>query len=817
MNRTSSMFRFMRPRNILGFSFLTVTLTLLSLASGVDPTTSLLFVVSVYVQFFIGRTARQIFNVGYREDTLADLAISSGLGSVLSGITHVSLVDTRLSSVAWALPLLVLYPITFVRRPSVQIEPRSGTLRTDSIAGVCAVLLVVLGATYGWQFFFGVAVFLFVLLWEQSKRRRENLSQSIRKMLILGSLSAIALLVGLVQFSQKSRFWWMVNSDISFTEVNAQSLAYSGFSNHLALLGESPLGRYHWFPFAWSGSMHRFIDAQPWWVTTRLAHVVWVGLLCMVIWSLVERNSKLPASANVLISAVSALVAGSVGYNYTAMFGVAFVALIIYTYLIKQRDSSQSDVILCYVVLSTGLVLSKPQLSLPLIGGIVLTYFCTLLKSGLRIRSNLLFIVALVFPIPLAFFSQTVLVGSHISSGGALAVELVSVGSFGELGNARNLFAIPLAALVVIGWILPLVATLIISWRNKVSNDVLIPLSVISAVALAALFMTDAPFHTLGGYLSALVGCVTGIAIAWTLPNVWLVLRGNGKLIVAAFAVLISSVAGIAYWPKLLNDEPTGSVINMSIRTLKGAQWIPILLVCAVAFLVMKGIDKERIHRLATLFGPLLLISGIYSVLNVTDLYQTVIKNKTVDESVVTGLNVFDYEIAEVRNIIQKETKTRPIIGSNVFCSYGSSELCKDPNWWETYVEEFEEVYASSRCIELPYHFVDWSLAAELGQFLIQGPQMFQGLYSWCQVPPEWLSERVEKSESFGRNPNSDSFSFLCENDVNWFIADRSHTDRTSWQPYGSIRLKNDNLILIELDDFRCKGESKGVLGSEIR
>jgi len=633
--------------------------------------------------------------------------------------------------------------------------------------------------------------------------------RSTQTLILFGLLSTAAASIGVLQFLNRSRYWWMVNSDLSFSEVNAQSFAFAGFGNHLALLGNSPLGRYHWFPFVWSGSIHRFIDAQPWWVTTRLAHLVWVGLLCMVVWSVVERNSKLRTSANTLISSAAGLIAGSVGNNYTAMFGVTFVLLITYTFLFRENDSRRIDIFLVYLILSIGLILTKPQMSVPLISGITLFKLARVVKRRSNQRSIFLSVISLVLPIPIALLSQKVLAGSHISSGKALTIQLVSVGSFGELGNARNLVAVTLALLVMIGYSLPLCVILIFLQRNRANSRVVIPLSLIASVSLLALVMTDAPFHTLGGYLLALVNCMTGLAIAWTLPDVVTSLKGNRKIIGGVLVALFASAVSAVYWPKLFNDEPTGSIVNISIRTLKGASWIPVLMVCLSTLFLFNFLFKVQDVGRKVLVGLFLLFPSVYLSVGFTDLYGSVIQNKTIDDSVETGIIAFDSDLVQIREIIRADNENPQIIGSNIFCPTEASDLCSNPGWWQKYVADFDEVYVPSRCIELPYNFVDWSLAAELGQFLIQGPQMFQGLYSWCQVPPEWINQRVEMSEIFGRNPDQQSFDFLCANDVDWFVADRLLTMEDSWNPYGRVRLVSGRLILIELDRTRCAG--KGV------
>lgn len=775
-----------------------------SIASGVGLKSSLLFASAILMQLASGHLVRKVIDQRFGEKSTADYAASFAVGAVISSLFHLLLVNTIASSIAWVIPLIVLSLVRMCQRRNVASEHRHSTIELEEFLGVGSVTLILLGMSYGWHFFYGASICLFAVIYE--RRSKNSFGQTAgfgrHNLLLFAGFASVG--IAALQTFTRSPLWWTLNSDITFTEVNSQSFAFDGFENHLSLLGESPLAKYHWFPFVWSGLVHRMIDGQPWWVTTRLAHLVWVGVLSAVVWSMIRRSGVSRIIEIVFSSVVVGMVVSSIGMNFTAMFGVALALLLFYVVIYTESAVGGSERSVTHFLISVGLMLSKPQIGIPLIAALALVWILRFIRNQAKFSSTLLFLFSIVLPVFLVLISQIVFQGSVISTPQAVTLDLVSVGSFGELGNARNIFAVPLALFSILGFTLPLAIASVLGWKVKSSRDVIVASATVSTTALVVLFVTDAPFHTLGGYLWALFKCGLGVAVAVNAQ--WLLQLIRTSRISAVWLVLtaIGTSICLQFWPRLFNDEPTGSVMNMTLRVLKSADWIPIVVLAFVASVLSRNWTRR------SSISPIMLGCAAALLLSPNPLsvakssLERVTQNMSVNDERFSGVLSLDNDVTEIRKLIQDESSDANVLASNVFCPNDAAALCKEPDWWNKYVKKFEDTYVSTRCRELPYSFVDWSLSAELGQFLIQGPQMFQGLYGWCQRPSDLINNRVQLSEQFGRSPDNASFEKLCDFGVSWFISDRFMTTRESWEPFGQVRLESGRLVLIKLDNDSC-------------
>jgi hypothetical protein len=664
--------------------------------------------------------------------------------------------------------------------------------------------LLILGRTYKWQFPLGLALLAALVAWVVSGS--SGFSKSMKAIITISAvvLSVSLLILGARYVAGRSRWWWTLNSDITFTEAVAQSLGRWGFVDHVAAIGQSDLGTYHWLPFAWVGLVDRLSSADAWWISTRAAHVVFIFGSVAVLWSLFKATRSSGSYSTAFSTLIAALIGLFVGANFSGMVGTFWVILVLWYWNEVVRKSHGVAEALVLALLSFGLWLTKPQYAVPLVAGLLLVDVSRAVRQVDQHSSVYSRVAGLGGAGIVVFILQRLLAGSNVAASGVIKLDLVSLGSFGELGNARNLFALPLAAISILSTTLLLGVFLFLMRKDTSTKELRVLSAVVSILSLVAIFVTDAMFHFLGGYLIGLLWTLTGLLAGLALPNVWKLLHSQKRLMVSLCIAAPLSFFFVKYWPKFFSPNPTGSVVDMTLRTLAGAEWIP---VAAISVLITVLLRMRMLQRGSTQlnFPTVVAVSLVVLSLNPVNIAsassRVLRSNTTVDSNLPTGVVTLDNDVTQLNSTVASTVPEDALFASNIFCAYDVESLCGSEGWWTAYVQTLQEVHVPKRCYNLLIYSNDWSLPGVLERrFLIQGPQMFTG----CGPVPEWLSERVKWSEEFGRRATRSSFDALCANEVSWFIADRQLTDLQTWEPFGAIVLEQDRLVLIRLNTESC-------------
>jgi hypothetical protein len=788
-----------------GFRFLVVSglLTALLVASEVGVLSSALVSFVVGVQFLTGVFFRAAIGEGPRSSTWGDRAVSFAIGVLLTSGVHLLLLDSPVRAVGWLVPLIAFGLVAALRGGPAQSSKAPHSEWLYEVSVILAVTLIVLGRTYRWQLPLGIALFVVLLLIDSWKKIRSS-QWGLRVVLPVGIAVLVALLLlGVWHIASRSEYWWTLNSDITFTEAVSQSIARWGFVDHVAALGQSDLGTYHWLPFAWTGLVDVISGADAWWISTRTAHVVFVFGSVAGIWSILRAYLAATRTMTTWATLIASLIGLFVGANFSGMVGAFWVISIIWYWTSVVNHDHGVPHAFVLSLLAVGLLLAKPQFAVPLLGSLILLDGWRAWRASLWRKQDLLRIAGLVCAAVLVTVLQRILAGSNIAASGVIELDLVSVGSFGELGNARNIFALPLAVISLFTTTTLTLALWILARGNRVAAEMWRLAIVVVTLAIGALLVTDAMFNLLGGYLLGLVALFSGLIAGLALPTLARTVRSNSRLAVAIGILLPISFFFVRRWPSLFDPNPTGSVVDMSLRTLAGARWIPVVGLVVLGLLATYGVRLQKIQRLDFLrSGAVLLVLLTLNPIGVASRTLALLRdNVIVDENQPTGVVVWDNNTDELVDFVQGNIPHDAIFASNIFCAYDVETLCGESDWWLSYVDVLQTNHVPERCYNLLIYSNDWSLPGTLERrFLIQGPQMFTG----CGKPPDWLTERVMRSEEFGRNPSQDAFDYLCSQGVSWFIADRTFAEVDEWDPYGEIVLEQDRLALIRLSGSRC-------------
>jgi hypothetical protein len=184
-------------------------------------------------------------------------------------------------------------------------------------------------------------------------------------------------------------------------------------------------------------------------------------------------------------------------------------------------------------------------------------------------------------------------------------------------------------------------------------------------------------------------------------------------------------------------------------------------------------------------------------------------------EPVVAGSFTYDDldlptdDVMEVGSWIRANTPTDTLIGSNYFCETRANFKldCSDPSWWRKWQVKADEAGAfDSFCLvetkQQIGHVQNYLLPAVTDRrFYIQGPGFILG----CSQPSEWITERIDLSESFARMPDDENCSKLVDAGVEFFVVDRRTTDRESWDGFATEKLSNQSFRVLELKKEFCK------------
>ena len=62
------------------------------------------------------------------------------------------------------------------------------------------------------------------------------------------------------------------------------------------------------------------------------------------------------------------------------------------------------------------------------------------------------------------------------------------------------------------------------------------------------------------------------------------------------------------------------------------------------------------------------------------------------------------------------------------------------------------------------------------------------------------IDGRQTATLGFAADPTAAQAKQMLDDGVDWFVVDRSTTDRTSWEPFATVRYSNDTFFVLELN-----------------
>jgi hypothetical protein len=583
-----------------------------------------------------------------------------------------------------------------------------------------------------------------------------------------------AILFGLAQLSVWWRWhplkwsgWWKYHTDVPYFESLSNSLAFLGATGNLM---DPTLGsRYHWFAYAWVGSLTNSLNIEPFVVLTRLLPIVAITMGATVAYSWASSMSKrlwTPGIAALIVVIAPGLSVGS------------FVML---------RSPSSA--------MTAGWSLGFSFLLFEIIKGVTrqrVAYFALgLLASGIvggKASNSIIFGAALVVMLATSFTQDRNLRNRILTSG---ILSLVVLGVTFKLIIAstepRNLtvglfFGFPGLLLTV----LPMVVGIYGLLKHRQSNlDPLIcfTLSIFLVGALCSLFTHDAAGAQIYFLVSAATICIVPSVIGFeklvcNKERLEILNLNEGSLSrvrpVIISLVLIAGLLTAAIW---IINENSGTSLGKVFRTLSP---LPMYLACALALLMIsrKSLPKLQVREKVSLFLVMVLSASVIS------------------SSVGIIYSIFGGPLYSKSQTISAFGKSKKVKIDSISYNYVLAG-----EWAKEHINSDETIFTNRQCIQVntPMTKCDglWFYASALTgrQFLIEGNgyAIKSGKSALTRIENQMLSVR------FSIEPNEYDAKLLLEKKVRWGWIDRRVSQRIEWGEFAQVVYSNEDVSIIKL------------------
>lgn len=614
------------------------------------------------------------------------------------------------------------------------------------------------------------------VVWSRFRRKGQNSFQVLNPNFrhVVRSFSP-ALVLGVIQLSIWWRWhplkwsgWWKYNVDVPYFETFSNSIAILGTTHNL--MDPALDSRYHWFAYAWVGSITNTLHIESFVVLTRLLPIVSMVMGATIAYSWAKSMSGkfwIPGLAALIIVAGPGLSVGSFVILRSPSSAMSVGWSLAFSLLLFEIIKGEARRPIAYLVLGllAAAIVGGKASNTVLVG---LTIFALLIMSFGQNREN----------------RKRILISGSIS--------LIILGVTFQLLIASSLTR-PLNVGIFFGWpglfltIFPTIIGIYGLYQNKQSifDPLLVyVVSLIFVGSLLSLITHDSAGSQLYFLVHAAIICIVPSLIGLERflyreneVNLINLLQNYGRQskLYLGILVIVGGVLTSIFW--ILFENSTSSIGKMG-RTLAPA---PLWVLCFLgSFVLGKKFSpqvrnsKKRIDLLlVTLISATLVCSGsgiLYSIFN-GPLYS------------------------RSSGILSYGKSTESDSGS---ISYNYVLAGK---WVQEHITSNEMFFTNRQCIEIKSTSANcdglWAYASALSrrQFVIEG-----GAYSnQSKLLALTRLENQNLSIRFSLNPNDQDLQSLWAKHVRWGWIDRKVSSRTDWGKYAQEIFSNSDVAIIKL------------------
>ena len=627
---------------------------------------------------------------------------------------------------------------------------------------------------HAWSFPFFISLPL--ALWSVYKSKRldfHRIPNDSKGKIVQSVLPAI--LLGLIQLSVWWRWhplewagWWKYHTDISYFESFSNSLAILGTTH--SLMDFDLNSRYHWFSYAWVGSLTNSLNIDSFVVLTRLLPIIamTMGLTIAYSWARsMSVNYFTAGLASLVIVIGPGLSVGSfimLRSPSSAMSVGWSLAFVVVLFKVIKVATKQFSAYALLILLSIGLVGGK--------------------------ATNTILVAFAVVALLISSFAQNQEIKKRIWISGCLCLVVLSFTFVLLIASSESR---RLAPGIFLGWpglLLTILPTSIGIWglyRERTSKLEPINVFIVSLLSLGAI-LSLLTYDPHGNQLYFLVSAAA-MSVVPSIVGLEKILIGrrNTNLVMlinkidkrARFFVLLNLVlAGAAstfIWKLFENSTSQFGKIGRTLAP------FPMWLVCITISLVIARAYSKKEKTSKQLIGlvpiTVVLASAVSSCL--------IILSSTIGGPLYSNSSgIVSYG---------KSYKTSPGAISPNYLNAG--------NWVQSHIPFKDKLFTNRHCMEIEFAFTDcdgiWSYASALTrrQFLIEG--------ATSSYPSDILSNSEDQNLSirFSLSPNQKDLESLWAKNVRWGWIDRKVSSRTDWGVFAQQVFSNEDIVIIELSN----------------
>ena len=287
MNSTDvKLSRFVQASLLQGLSICGVTIAALMIAIGVGLGDALRISIVVLIQWLFGSMIWSKFIRRGASSTIDAIAIGAPIGFAISTFFDQIFLSTRLHSIGWLIPHLVIVLYVMTSREKDEISTDTIDLPQVFLLAITASLIG-LGGLYFVYIAGAVTMLLFLALIQRRNTvvRHPFFAHSA----VIASSVAIYIAVRLNNPQPTSilRPIFQDSDDHIFSEQMSWSLAHLGIFDNSSAIG-TPI-KYHWLSLAWSGLVSRVSGVGPWSVNLVLVPIITFFILSLIFVALVHK------------------------------------------------------------------------------------------------------------------------------------------------------------------------------------------------------------------------------------------------------------------------------------------------------------------------------------------------------------------------------------------------------------------------------------------------------------------------------------------------------------------------------------------------
>ena len=711
------------------------------------------------------------------------LSIGSVLGIVSCTIVDQVFVNLQMPRIGWLVAVLATIAVFLSIKRSQKIAIPTVLWKsefTKSFLPIAAISAMALGTEWFWLFPSGV---LFVIAAFFSIVNSPKYAKVLVRVSSLG-----AVLVGIFMIANRPKIWWFLyDSDYAFQQSLARSISQWGISDYLLLSGTKI--KYHWFTYAWVGLIERSANTPTFFVFTRIAPIFFSVLIAGVIWTVIDRSSisrlrTFTATFVVLTASSYPLWGGGTKIVFLASPSQFYAFALLITAVFLLLEAAESKIrysVVVIAVISAATILSKTMHGVILISALTATLCMQpLVKNKFRKTGVITCVISIL--------SALLTYSLFVANSEAEAVFAVRFSDyFWQLqGDARLL---PERVIDVLGFftvisfaILPLFLILANFLQTKIKQmkltDSLAIGSLLAGIVLSLIILAAWGENLYFIHASIVVTSVLSFAS----------LFGNRQLNIIkphVFVTLIALGIALCFLSFQIPSLNSGAQYAIVIRSMRIYASSLILITLAAGALTINLMRQKSSSIMISKFVVVASAMAVsFSVANWID----TMPRKHDEFSRIGDTYLATPDLEHLSEWVNNNSGEKEIVASNFgwpIILEGDLPLFSAP--CKMYREKIYsgDCRRTNNALLVAYmHRRTWLQATSI---------------HYTGFTPE-MDSRQTATLGFASDPTAAQAQQMLDDGVDWFVVDRSTTDRTSWEPFATTEYTNDSFFALRLN-----------------